>query len=1015
MRLAGLALALALAAWPLAAGAQTTAITPDAGALSLGTTAARAGNLVTIDGGTLAGSNLFHSFTQFSLAAGDTAQWVRSAGGGAGVSNVINRVTGGQVSQIAGTLDSSQLPNANFYFINPAGVVFSASAHVNVPAAAYFSTAGELRFADATKFAIATPGGSTLSIAAPQSFGFVGGQGAISINGVAQDFAPPPAALSFAASDIQVANAHLLQRGLDLTAVGLGAAQVSLLDPTTTPSSAGAVTLSASQLIVSPTGAAAGPLRITGGAVTLDAAMLISSTAGAAKGGDLLIRAGQLKLVNAPSLTSVTQGGGAGGAISVQAGDIDGEGGQLTTTAFGANTGPGGPVTILGDTVALHGVTLGSNTTGAGVGGDLTLSATKSMLLDASFVVANSLASGGGGQISVSAPSLTLSGAIASTTANGAGRPGDVTVRGDHIAISTGLLGSAPGLGNDSGNLTITATSDVTVTNGFFSAATSSTGAAGVISVTAPRVTMTGSFIDTDAFGDGGVGSVIVQGQTLAFSNDQVIAQSHGAFASRLGRVQFSATGDLSVVGGQIASNAFGGASGGVIVLSGRSVTVDGAMVQSDTSGGGAGGQVTLSGGAISVQNGAAISSNAFAGGAAGDVTLAGGDVTLGSGATVSSDTFGSGAGGRVALSGGAILLQGGAMVTSVADAGTGAAGSVTVNSSSLTLRDASIASDTSSSGAAGSVAIVTGDLTLQGLNRGNTFISSDSLGTGDAGAVTIQARNLSADGGAVISSSSLPGASGRSGVLTLNTDSVTLRSGALIATASSNRTPAGQINLTTGTFVADGDETGLDSENSAGLGSRRPVGGDAGTIRVFAHSLTVENGARISTDSFAGAAGDIEISMPAGTILKLTGATAPGSIDTSSGAGTGGRIVIGTPLAVVLNGGSILALGQQRGANVLLQSTYFVDSVDRPNTVAVDGEFKIVAGLYDLSSGAVSRDLSVLDASKVMRGQCPAARSTGQVSQLITRPVGPYVRDGAPTVPSASAPPRGPGGGDCR
>jgi hypothetical protein len=171
---------------------------------------------------------------------------------------------------------------------------------------------------------------------------------------------------------------------------------------------------------------------------------------------------------------------------------------------------------------------------------------------------------------------------------------------------------------------------------------------------------------------------------------------------------------------------------------------------------------------------------------------------------------------------------------------------------------------------------------------------------------------------------------------------------------------------------------------------------------------VTVENGARISTDSFAGAAGDIEISMPDGTVLNLTGATSPGSIDTSSGIGTGGKITIGTPLAVVLNGGSITALGQQRGANVLIQSTYFVDSVDRANTVAVDGEFRIVAGLYDLSAGTVSRDLSVLDASKVLRGQCPAARSTGQVSQLITRPVGPYVREQAPVVR------RGAGGGDC-
>jgi hypothetical protein len=120
--------------------------------------------------------------------------------------------------------------------------------------------------------------------------------------------------------------------------------------------------------------------------------------------------------------------------------------------------------------------------------------------------------------------------------------------------------------------------------------------------------------------------------------------------------------------------------------------------------------------------------------------------------------------------------------------------------------------------------------------------------------------------------------------------------------------------------------------------------------------------------------------------------ADAPGTIQTSSGVGTGGRITIASPLAIASNGGSILALGQQRGANVAIRAKYFINSSDRLNTVAVDGEFHLVAGLYDVSAGTVSRDLSVLDASKVLRGQCPVARATGQVSQLVTRQVGPYI-----------------------
>jgi filamentous hemagglutinin family protein len=41
--------------------------------------------------------------------------------------NVISRVTGGQVTTINGLL-KSDIPNANFYFINPTGVTFGASA-----------------------------------------------------------------------------------------------------------------------------------------------------------------------------------------------------------------------------------------------------------------------------------------------------------------------------------------------------------------------------------------------------------------------------------------------------------------------------------------------------------------------------------------------------------------------------------------------------------------------------------------------------------------------------------------------------------------------------------------------------------------------------------------------------------------------------------------------------------------------------------------------------------------------
>jgi filamentous hemagglutinin family protein len=158
---------------------------------SLNTSVDRAGNIYTIDGGTLAGTNLFHSFAAFDLAGGDVAQWVHSAGDPAAISNVVNRVTGGDASHIFGTIDSTAIPNADFYFINPAGIVFGATAQVNVPAAAHFSTASELRFASGPAFQTAAPDGSTLSVAAPAAFGFIGGEGAILVQDAGSDFLRP--------------------------------------------------------------------------------------------------------------------------------------------------------------------------------------------------------------------------------------------------------------------------------------------------------------------------------------------------------------------------------------------------------------------------------------------------------------------------------------------------------------------------------------------------------------------------------------------------------------------------------------------------------------------------------------------------------------------------------------------------------------------------------------------------------------------------------------------------------
>ena len=121
--------------------------------------------------GRLSGSNLFHSFEVFNVLTGETATFVTTT---SGLANVISRVTGGTASQINGLvrLDAANAA-PNFFFINPAGVVFGNGAQIDVPAGFHVSTANYLKFPDGNFYAEPKVV-STLSSAAPEAFGFLG-------------------------------------------------------------------------------------------------------------------------------------------------------------------------------------------------------------------------------------------------------------------------------------------------------------------------------------------------------------------------------------------------------------------------------------------------------------------------------------------------------------------------------------------------------------------------------------------------------------------------------------------------------------------------------------------------------------------------------------------------------------------------------------------------------------------------------------------------------------------------
>jgi filamentous hemagglutinin family protein len=89
------------------------------------------GNTINITGGqtSVNGGNLFHSFDEFGVNTGETANFQSSPE----INNILGRVVGGNASIINGILQVTG-GNSNLFLMNPAGILFGPNASLNVPA-----------------------------------------------------------------------------------------------------------------------------------------------------------------------------------------------------------------------------------------------------------------------------------------------------------------------------------------------------------------------------------------------------------------------------------------------------------------------------------------------------------------------------------------------------------------------------------------------------------------------------------------------------------------------------------------------------------------------------------------------------------------------------------------------------------------------------------------------------------------------------------------------------------------
>ncbi|MBD2536601.1 filamentous hemagglutinin N-terminal domain-containing protein [Nostoc flagelliforme FACHB-838] len=168
-----------------------------------------------IDGGAIRGTNLFHSFEQFSVLKGSTAYFNNAAN----IQNIISRVTGRSISNIDGIIKAN--PTANLFLINPNGIIFGPNASLQIGGSFVASTASSLNFADGIKFSATEPQTTpllTVSVPVGLQFGAtaatIGNQSQAKANDTAVGLQVlPNKTLAFVGGDILLEGGNLTAKG----------------------------------------------------------------------------------------------------------------------------------------------------------------------------------------------------------------------------------------------------------------------------------------------------------------------------------------------------------------------------------------------------------------------------------------------------------------------------------------------------------------------------------------------------------------------------------------------------------------------------------------------------------------------------------------------------------------------------------------------------------------------------------------------------------------------------------
>lgn len=881
-----------------------------------------------ITGGTRPGdgANLFHSFGNFSLDAGQSGNFINNSG--LSTTNIIGRVTGGNPSNIFGTIQTTGFPGANLYLVNPAGILFGPTAQLNVEGSFHATTADYIKLGNDGVFYADPAQASVLTTSQPSAFGFLSANPAsIEVQTGGIDFSTfQPAAL------LQV------PEGQTLSLVGGNAAGSQVPGV-----SIGALDGSTPGYVLAPAGRVNLVSVASAGEATFDGAGF--NVDGFAKLGD--VKVGPGSIVDGKEIFI------RGGRLVIDDGVVLPGAFAFELSFVGLSPLPdGGQVNIkVTDDVTIRGTSFEPLTFAA-----------PGIFVYTGDPLGNSVS-----------PEAKLP---------------DVRIDADSVSIS-GFAAiqaqrNAPDrLDEKTGNVEINANKVMVGSGGSIVLINAIQGDAPSLTINAKEVDVSGDG-SASAFGFEGFAAQGLRNPAYPFS-----AIAAELITADSGNITINASDSLSIRGlGQATTDSRNFGRAGDITINAGNVLVAGtgdpqsALIGSQSNFAGDSGNIVINAtGTITVKDGARVTSASLGSGNAGNVTLsAGGPVTLsGADARIVGATFQPPDDQLNALFESVFFESFDSLRAEMGNP------SVSLMEVLAYLRDARglvpIPDLDLTPGDAGAVSVTTPLLTL---NAG-TRIETSTGWEGNAGSVVGTVGSLFVNAGASIRSRSGvefldgtahvgPGNGGAIGVSAADTISISGAGSAITATTLGDGN-GGDITLSANRVkISDGGSVSADSLGGTGL---------TGNITISAGDEIVMKNGSISTRAITSDGGNITLIAP--NLIRLSDSQITTSVQ--SGSGGGGNISI-DPEFVTLKGSSITANAfGGPGGNILLVARNFLQSADSTVEASsaqnIQGTVRIESPDNNIAGSIAQLAQNYVDSSALLPAPC-AVRHSGARSTFV-------------------------------